>query len=86
MKRRAFITLLVGAADWPLAARAQQPTKLPAIGFLGSATPSTQGQWVAILVQRLHELDWIAGRTVTLHYRWAEAREVISCQAGAIHT
>ena len=75
MKRRAFITLLVGAAVWPLAARAQQPTKLPAIGFLGSATPSTQGQWVAILVQRLHELDWIAGRTVTLHYRWAEARE-----------
>src|SRR5215831_10072664 len=75
MKRRAFITLLVGAAVWPLAARAQQPTKLPTIGFLGSATPSTQGQWVAILVQRLHEFDWIADRTVTLHYRRAEARE-----------
>ena len=76
MKRREFITLLGGAAiAWPLAARAQQPAKLPAIGFLGSATPSTQGQWVAILVQRLHELGWIEGRTVAIHYRWAEARE-----------
>src|SRR6266511_4567072 len=75
MKRREFITLLGGAAAaWPLAARAQQPGKLPTIGYLGSATPATQGQWVAAFVQRLRELGWIEGRTIALEYRWAEGR------------
>jgi putative ABC transport system substrate-binding protein len=54
MRRRAFISLLGGAAAaWPLAARAQQPAKLPTIGYLGSATPATQGHLVAAFVQRL---------------------------------
>ena len=74
MRRREFITLLGGAAAWPLAARAQQPGKLPTIGFLGSSTPSAWSQWVAAFVQRLRELGWIEGRTVAIEYRWAEGR------------
>jgi putative tryptophan/tyrosine transport system substrate-binding protein len=73
--RRQLITLLGGAAAWPLAARAQQPAKLPTIGFLGAATPLAWSQWVAALVQRLHELGWIEGRTVAIEYRWAEGRD-----------
>jgi len=76
MRRREFITLLGGAAAaWPLAARAQQPGKLPTIGYLGSGTPATQSAWVAAFVQRLRELGWIEGRTVAIEYRWAEGRD-----------
>jgi putative ABC transport system substrate-binding protein len=59
---------------WPLAARAQQSAKLPTIGFLGAITPTAQGYMVAALVQRLRELGWIEGRTITIEYRWAEGR------------
>jgi hypothetical protein len=57
MKRREFITLLGGAAAWPLTASAQQAEKLPTIGFLG-ASPSIESQRVAAFVQRLRELAW----------------------------
>jgi putative tryptophan/tyrosine transport system substrate-binding protein len=75
VKRRDFITLLGGAAAaWPLVAHAQQAGKLPTIAFLGSGTASSQSTWVAAFVQRLRELGWIEGRTVTIEYRWAEGR------------
>jgi len=75
MRRREFITLLGGAAAaWPLGARAQQTAKLMTIGFLGSGTLSSQGQWAAAFIQRLRELGWIEGRTVVIEYRWAEGR------------
>jgi len=73
--RRKFLATLGGAAAaWPLAARAQQPGKLPIIGFLGANTPSVQSQWTAAFVQRLRELGWIEGRNVAIEYRWAEGR------------
>jgi putative ABC transport system substrate-binding protein len=76
VKRRAFITLLGGAAvAWPLRARAQQPAKLPTIGFLGAATAAVQRQWIDAFVQRLRELGWIEGRTIAIEYRWGEGRE-----------
>src|SRR5205807_10450671 len=75
MKRREFITLLgSAAAAWPLAAHAQQPGKLPSIGFLGAGTASAWSPWVAAFVQRLRELGWIEGRNVAIEYRWAEGR------------
>jgi putative ABC transport system substrate-binding protein len=75
MKRRDFITLLGGAAaSWPLAARAQQASKLPTIGFLGESTPSSQGPLFAAFMQRLRELGWIEGRTVAIELRWGEGR------------
>jgi ABC-type uncharacterized transport system substrate-binding protein len=75
IRRRDFITLLGGAAvASPLAARAQQPTKVPTIGFLGGATPSAQSRWVTAFVQQLRDLGWIEGRTVAIEYRWGEGR------------
>jgi putative ABC transport system substrate-binding protein len=73
VKRRDFITLLGGAAAWPLAAHGQQQDKLPTIGFLG-ASPSIESQRVAAFVQRLRELAWVDGRNIAIEYRWAEGR------------
>jgi putative ABC transport system substrate-binding protein len=79
VKRRELITLLGGVAaassvSWPLAVRAQQPGKLPTIGYLGGTTPLVESRWVATFVQRLRELGWIEGRTVAIEYRWTEGR------------
>jgi hypothetical protein len=69
MRRREFIAGVYGVITLPVVARAQQPAKLPTIGFLGAGTASSQGQWVAALVQRLRELGWIEGQTVALAIR-----------------
>jgi len=74
MKRRAFITLLGGAAAWPFAARAQQSAKLPTIGFMGATAPSAGGQLLAAFVARLRELGWVDGRNITIEVRWGEGR------------
>jgi putative tryptophan/tyrosine transport system substrate-binding protein len=72
--RREAITLLGGAAAWPLTARAQQSGRLPTIGFLGESTAAGQREWLAAFVQRLRELGWTEGRNVAIEYRWAEGR------------
>jgi putative tryptophan/tyrosine transport system substrate-binding protein len=74
MRRREFIAALGGAAAWPVVARAQQPAKVPTIGFLGPASAMAMRPWTAAFVERLRELGWIEGRTVTIEYRWAEGR------------
>src|SRR5262245_56632408 len=72
MKRRAFITLLGGAATLPLAARAQPRGKLPLIGFFSPNTLTAASPWTAAFVRRLGELGWAEGRTITIEYRWGE--------------
>jgi hypothetical protein len=74
MRRREFVGLLGGAAAWPIVAGGQQPGRSATVGFLGSSTPSAASQWVAAFVDRMRELDWIEGRSVAIHYRWAEGR------------
>ena len=73
MNRRTFITLVGGAAAWPLAARAQQAPRL-VIGLLGSGTAAAQSEWTAALLQRLRELGWSEGRNLIIEYRWGEGR------------
>src|ERR1700682_5503639 len=73
MRRRTFIAgLLVATAAGR--AHAQHPAKLPTVGFLGTTTPSVWKDYVPAFVQRLRELGWVEGRTVTIEYRWAEGR------------
>jgi putative ABC transport system substrate-binding protein len=84
MRRREFIALFAGATvAWPLAASAQQPAKLPTIGFLGPTTPSSMSHLVAAFVQRLRELGWTEGRTVAIEYRWAEGRSGRAAEVAA---
>src|SRR6202161_3906824 len=75
MRPREFITIVGGmAVTWPLAARAQQPGRLPTIGFLGAADGPTWTVWTAAFAERLRQLGWVEGRTVAIEYRWAEGK------------
>jgi ABC-type uncharacterized transport system substrate-binding protein len=73
VKRRAFITLIGGAAAWPLAARAQQQA-MPVIGFLHVASQEAYSHVVAGLRRGLAETDFVEGRNVAVEYRWGEGQ------------
>ena len=72
MRRRAFISLLSGAAAWPLAARAQQAARVRRMGVLLNITaddPQSQARLVAF-AQGLQQLGWTIGQNVLVDYRW----------------
>jgi hypothetical protein len=75
IRRRDFITLLGGAAAWPLATQAQQPERMRRIGVLMNlAADDTEAQArLAAFSQGLQELGWTVGRNVQIDYRWGAA-------------
>jgi putative ABC transport system substrate-binding protein len=74
MKRREFITLLGGAAAWPLRAQAQPTTRLPRIGWLVTGSPTSYRFSLAAFLDGLKTLNYIEGQNISIEYRWAEGK------------
>ena len=93
LRRREFITLLgsgaatvwpIRAQAWPLAARAQQATKVPRIGFLGLGTAAAWAPRVEALRAGLRDLGYIEGKTIIIEFRWADGIEQLREHAAAL--
>jgi len=74
MRRREFISLLGGAAAWPLVARAQPARHVPIVGYVAPSNPLIPSRSTGAFLQRLRELGWIEGQTITIESRWAAGR------------
>jgi putative tryptophan/tyrosine transport system substrate-binding protein len=76
VKRRKFIALMGGGAAWPLAARAQQRSKIPRIGYLDPLPRSSRmaAGWMEAFRSGLHDLAYVEGKNITIEYRWSEGK------------
>jgi putative tryptophan/tyrosine transport system substrate-binding protein len=85
MRRREFITLLGGAAAWPLAARAQQPA-MPVIGFLSNIPPESYARVMPSFRQGLKETGFVEGQNVAFDYHWTSSEHDLPALAAAMVT